>query len=411
VASLTAQLAALRASLPPACAGAGSFLQRTGGAWACVTPVRNLGGGGGTNSFCRADGSGVTCDAPAPGGAASAPPDCHPPGGAWLSYDGSVGGWACVCAAGWSGPSCTVGSGGASSCAADNAPPACAPTGWTGLYRRENNTWACDCAPGVACALATPPPGSGGGGGVPGALAAPPPPPPDANFTSWARASCFAALPDCTAACPPYNGSSTVVDAPYGACASGVGSASVCPSLTAFAPFYCPTTALPALPSPAGYAGAVAHDFAYGSSLENLSIGSPSVCSAACDEQSACVGFTLVAFASGQLRCVLKAAMPAPTPGTCGGVACYSFRRLNVTTTPASNNAAPPPPPDAPALYSMSEPIQIGTCGAQGSYGPSLEQCTAAYAGQPWLPFFTFGAPAGGSVANWQALTLPAGGW
>jgi hypothetical protein len=116
LASLQSQLTSLAALLPPACTGS-SFLQRTATGWACVTPVSGLSTAGG---WCRAAAAGsLSCDA----AAQTPPPSCLPPGGAWLGYNASAGGWQCVCALGWSGASCAVSSPFAGvSC---GAPPAC----------------------------------------------------------------------------------------------------------------------------------------------------------------------------------------------------------------------------------------------------------------------------------------------
>jgi hypothetical protein len=91
LASLQSQLTSLAALLPPACTGS-SFLQRTATGWACVTPVSGLSTAGG---WCRAAAAGsLSCDA----AAQTPPPSCLPPGGAWLGYNASAGGWQCVCA-------------------------------------------------------------------------------------------------------------------------------------------------------------------------------------------------------------------------------------------------------------------------------------------------------------------------
>jgi hypothetical protein len=173
MASLQAQLDALRALLPPTCTGS-SFLQRTAArGWACAAPLVT---GSGVAGWCRAGaGGGVTCDAAAP----SAPPTCLPPGGKWLGYNASSG-WSCICNLGWSGPACAASGGASAGC---SAPPACSLFGnWTGLYRFVNGSAACDCG-GAACAAPAPPP----------AAAPLPAPPPTA-----------APLP--AAAPPPLNG-------------------------------------------------------------------------------------------------------------------------------------------------------------------------------------------------------------
>ena len=54
-------------------------------------------------------------------------------------------------------------------------------------------------------------------------------------------------------------------------------------------------------------------------------------------------------------------------------------------------------------------PVTLTSCGASGSYGPTLAACQSAYSGQSWYSSsaFTFGAPSGGTVNNWQAITVP----
>jgi hypothetical protein len=130
LASLQAQLAATRAALqPPSCA-AGELLQYTrasnAGTWNCKAPVSSAYPG----QWCRADGGGgVACDR-APPASLAVPPDCLPPGGAKLQFSSALG-WQCVCAAGYSGSSCTT-----------YEPPPCD----TGLYRFDNATctFVCD---------------------------------------------------------------------------------------------------------------------------------------------------------------------------------------------------------------------------------------------------------------------------
>ena len=84
--------------------------------------------------WCRAGGAGggVTCNAAAP---QAMPPSCLPPGGAWLGYNASAGGWTCVCEPGWSGPNCTS-PGSPSAGVSCGAPPVCA----TGKYTYSPGT-------------------------------------------------------------------------------------------------------------------------------------------------------------------------------------------------------------------------------------------------------------------------------
>ena len=148
--SLQAQLEALKAQLPPTCNGS-SFLQRNATGWTCVTPIRGMDNGG----WCRAslDGSHfVTCDESASplGGS---PPECKPPGGKWLGYNATLGGWVCVCNSGWSGTSCDISNGYLATC---SSPPVCFSDGWTGLYRFVDGVMICDCLPnwsGVNCSM------------------------------------------------------------------------------------------------------------------------------------------------------------------------------------------------------------------------------------------------------------------
>jgi hypothetical protein len=131
VASIQAQLAALKAQLPPNCVGS-SFLQRTATGWACVAPVSDLSATG----WCRAapGGGGVTCDAAPP---LAAPPRCLPPGGSWLGFNSSAGGWVCVCKPGWAGRTCTTPTTNVSvSC---GPPPPCA----SGLYNLVAGVFSC----------------------------------------------------------------------------------------------------------------------------------------------------------------------------------------------------------------------------------------------------------------------------
>jgi hypothetical protein len=165
LASLQAQLDAVRATLtPPSCA-TGQLLQYTraaapgaAGRWLCTAPVSAAF----PDQWCRADGAGgVACDR-APPSALATPPGCMPPGGAKLLYSAAAG-WACVCAAGWSGASCTIGAAGGGGTPASSsscpAPPACAAPAGSGAYRFDNatRTFSCVCARGYAgapCALA-----------------------------------------------------------------------------------------------------------------------------------------------------------------------------------------------------------------------------------------------------------------
>ncbi len=142
LASLQAQIAELQASLPPPCTGS-SFLQRTAaGAWTCVTPLSAAAGGG----FCRATAgqSGQTAGSVACDAALPTPPDCMPPGGAHLDYDGSA--WLCTCNAGYSGKSCNVtGTGATAGC---SAVPQCSVAHSTGLYQYVGGAWSCVCLAG-----------------------------------------------------------------------------------------------------------------------------------------------------------------------------------------------------------------------------------------------------------------------
>jgi hypothetical protein len=55
----------------------------------------------------------------------------------------------------------------------------------------------------------------------------------------------------------------------------------------------------------------------------------------------------------------------------------------------------------------------LTACGMSSAYGPNLALCRDAYAPAAWAAdraVYGFGAPAGGSVSNWQRLTLPQGG-
>ena len=151
LASLQAQLEALKAQLPPTCNGS-SFLQRNATGWTCVTPVRQSGNSSG---WCRASQDGsqtMTCDASP--SLLGSPPDCKPPGGKWLGYNATLGGWICVCNAGWSGTSCNISTGVQE--IACSAPPVCISAGWSGLYRFVDGGMVCDCLPswsGVNCSL------------------------------------------------------------------------------------------------------------------------------------------------------------------------------------------------------------------------------------------------------------------
>ena len=88
--------------------------------------------------------------------ALATPPSCMPPGGARLEYT-AASGWACVCKPGYSGVSCTVGSGsdsGFSSC----APPPCDAPGGTGVYTLSSGAFTCVCAQGYTGSPCAPPP-------------------------------------------------------------------------------------------------------------------------------------------------------------------------------------------------------------------------------------------------------------
>ena len=155
LASLQAQLEALKAQLPPTCNGS-SFLQRNSNGWLCVTPVRQSGNSSG---WCRASQDGsetITCDvSPALLGS---PPDCRPPGGKWLGFNSTLGGWICVCNAGWSGTSCNVSTGVQQ--IACSTPQVCVASGWTGLYQYVNGAIVCQCLQGwsgLNCSQQEPP--------------------------------------------------------------------------------------------------------------------------------------------------------------------------------------------------------------------------------------------------------------
>ena len=143
LASLQVQLEALKAQLPPTCNGS-SFLQRNSTGWFCVTPIRQSGNSSG---WCRASQDGsetITCDTSP--SLLGSPPDCKPPGGKWLGYNATRGGWICVCNAGWSGTSCNVSTGVQQ--VACSTPPVCVASGWTGVYQYVNGTMVCHCLQG-----------------------------------------------------------------------------------------------------------------------------------------------------------------------------------------------------------------------------------------------------------------------
>ena len=145
LASLQAQLEALKAQLPPTCNGS-SFLQRNSTGWFCVTPVRQSGSN--SSGWCRASQDGsetITCDVSP--SLLGSPPDCRPPGGKWLGFsNATLGGWICVCNAGWSATSCNISTGVQE--IACSAPPVCISAGWSGLYRFVDGGMVCDCLPG-----------------------------------------------------------------------------------------------------------------------------------------------------------------------------------------------------------------------------------------------------------------------
>jgi hypothetical protein len=143
---------------PPSCA-ANELLQyeRSPGAafgrWFCTAPIRATSPDG----WCRADGgAAAACDA-APPSQLATPPDCMAPRGLRLEYI-PMSGWACICAAGYTGASCQEGSGDGSASAATPAawcaalPPPCAPPGGTGTYSFDANAsvFACVCAAGYS---------------------------------------------------------------------------------------------------------------------------------------------------------------------------------------------------------------------------------------------------------------------
>jgi hypothetical protein len=149
------------AAEPPSCA-ANELLQyeRAPGAatglWLCTAPVVRVTSPGG---WCRADGdTAVACDA-APPTQLAIPPDCMAPRGQRLVYT-PAGGWACVCAPGYSGAACEQGSGNGSSAPAPPAcavPPPCAPPAGTGAYSFDAGAQAfvCVCAAGYSGAPCT----------------------------------------------------------------------------------------------------------------------------------------------------------------------------------------------------------------------------------------------------------------
>ena len=111
IAALQAQLAVLASRMPPAlCPSASPFLQRgESGVWTCVPLPIAISAAG---DVCRAsvvDGANATiaCDQPQPA-AVPVPPDCMPPGAAWLGYNASAGGWVCTCSIGYTGTSCDI---------------------------------------------------------------------------------------------------------------------------------------------------------------------------------------------------------------------------------------------------------------------------------------------------------------
>lgn len=140
LASLQAQLEAVKALLPPTCP-ASSFLQRNATGWVCVTPIRGLDNTGG---WCRAslDGSlSVSCnESVSPHG--QSPPDCKPPGGKWLGYNATRGAWICACNVGWSGTSCEVSD---LTTPSFMLVPSCYPSGWSSLYRLVVGRLVCEC--------------------------------------------------------------------------------------------------------------------------------------------------------------------------------------------------------------------------------------------------------------------------
>jgi hypothetical protein len=178
LASLQAQLEALKAQLPPTCNGS-SFLQRNATGWTCVTPVRQSGNSSG---WCRASQDGsetITCDASP--SLLGSPPDCRPPGAKWLGYNSTRGGWICVCNVGWTGTSCNVST--AEQQNACSAPPVCVAPGWIGFYQYVNGTMVCQCLQGwggVDCGQEE----SSTSLGVPPPSPPSPPPPPPPSWSS-----------------------------------------------------------------------------------------------------------------------------------------------------------------------------------------------------------------------------------
>ncbi len=146
---------------PPSCA-ANELLQyeraapgtTAFGRWFCTAPILATSPSG----WCRADGAAAaSCDA-APPSQLATPPDCMAPRGLRLEYI-PMSGWACICAAGYTGASCEEGSGDGSASAAEAAeawctaaPPPCAPPGGTGTYSFDTDASAfvCVCAAGYS---------------------------------------------------------------------------------------------------------------------------------------------------------------------------------------------------------------------------------------------------------------------
>jgi hypothetical protein len=67
----------------------------------------------------------------------------------------------------------------------------------------------------------------------------------------------------------------------------------------------------------------------------------------------------------------------------------------------------------ASGVPALQTTYKLTTCGMAGPFGPNLAMCRDAYAPAAWAAdaaVYGFGAPAGGTVPNWQRLTLPQGG-
>jgi len=79
---------------------------------------------------------------------------------------------------------------------------------------------------------------------------------------------------------------------------------------------------------------------------------------------------------------------------------------MALTISPPMPPPHPPPLPPA-GLYPFpaNVPFTFTNCGVQGAMGPTMAQCSSAYAGAPWLSFFSI-APQQG----YQSWTVPVSG-